>query len=240
MPSYGLYACNDSLCLSDTSQQPPCSAGKFNAPASRFILPAALIAGGALSQVSPVFKRFDRYVNRTAPHGNIKIDDYLQYAPAGAVYGLDLLAGIKAKHSLGDRTFVMVSSHVWMALSIHAVKWATRVERPDNSTRNSFPSGHTATAFTGAHILFKEYRESSPLIHIAGYATATVTGLLRIVNERHWLSDVVAGAGVGILSVEAGYLLLPVFRRMMGLQGDAALVPFAGKEMYGLAFSCRF
>jgi membrane-associated phospholipid phosphatase len=209
------------------------------APSSRFILPAALIACGTLSQAVPAFRQFDRYVNRTALHGRIKVDDYVQYAPALAVYGLDF-AGLKAKHSFRDRTFVMLSSHVFMALSVHASKWATQVERPDHSAQNSFPSGHTATAFTGAHILFREYGEASPLAGIAGYAVATATGLLRIVNEKHWLSDVVAGAGVGILSVEAGYLLLPLFRRMMDGEQDVALVPLVGKEMYGIGFACRF
>jgi membrane-associated phospholipid phosphatase len=210
------------------------------APAAGFVLPAALIAGGALLHAVPAFGRLDRYVNRTVPHGRIGADDYIQYAPAAAVYGLGF-AGLKAKHGLRDRTFVMVASHVFMALSVQAVKHSTRVVRPDGSARNSFPSGHTATAFTGAHILFREYRDVSPWIGIAGYAAATATGVLRIVNERHWLSDVVAGAGAGILSVEAGYLLLPVFRRITGEgREDVALVPFVGNQTYGLGFACRF
>jgi membrane-associated phospholipid phosphatase len=231
-----LHGQNDSLNLPDI---PPPQTMLFNAPGTKFILPAALITYGALTQVSPMLKQLDKYVNTTSPHSRVKIDEYMQYAPALSVYGLDF-AGVKAKHNFRDRTFVMLSSHVFMALSVHATKLATHVVRPNGSGYNSFPSGHTATAFTGAHILFREYGEASPWISVAGYATATATGFLRIVNKKHWLSDVVTGAGVGILSVEAGYWLLPLFRRMMGEGRDMGIVPLVGNKMYGLGFACRF
>jgi hypothetical protein len=231
-----LHGQNDSVRLSDVA---PPQTTLFNAPGAKFILPAALITYGALTQVSPMLKRLDKYVNNTSPHSRVKIDDYIQYAPALAVYGLDF-TGVKAKHNFRDRTFVMLSSHIIMSLSVHATKLAVHVARPNGSGYNSFPSGHTATAFTGAHILSREYGEASPWISVAGYATATATSFLRIVNKKHWLSDVVAGAGAGILSVEAGYLLLPVFRRIMGGERNVAIVPLAGNKMYGLGFACRF
>jgi hypothetical protein len=209
--------------------------------AAGLILPAALIAYGAFTQISPALKRMDGEVNRLAPHARIKIDDYLQYAPAVAVFGLDPI-GIKARHSLRDRIFlVTASSYLIMAFTVHSSKLAIHVERPDASGNNSFPSGHTATAFTGAHILYREYRDTSPWICVAGYAAATATGMLRIVNRKHWLSDVAAGAGVGILSVEAAYLLMPSFRRIVGEGwGNIAIVPLAGHRMYGAGIACRF
>ena len=46
--------------------------------------------------------------------------------------------------------------------------------RPDGSTANSWPSGHTATSFVGATILHKEYGLTrSPWYSIAGYSLAT-------------------------------------------------------------------
>ncbi|MDR1936874.1 MAG: PAP2 family protein, partial [Tannerellaceae bacterium] len=129
--------------------------------AAPFILPAALIAYGALTQVSRPLRQFDETVNNAAGHHRTKIDDYLQFAPAVAVYGLDF-AGVKARHNLRDRTFVMASSHLLMAMSVYAVKHTAGVLRPDGSESNSFPSGHTATVFTGAHILFREYYDASP------------------------------------------------------------------------------
>ena len=88
--------------------------------------------------------------------------------------------------------------------------------RPDNTTFDSFPSGHTANAFLGATILAKEYSNESILIPIAGYSVATATGVLRILNNRHWTSDVLVGAGVGILSGEVAYLIYPWVKEKIG------------------------
>jgi membrane-associated phospholipid phosphatase len=207
---------------------------------TRLILPAALITYGVLAQLSPPLERLDKGIDEAMGKGHTKVDDYLQLAPAVAVYGLDF-AGIKAKHSFRDRTFVMASSHLLMALSVYAVKHTAQVMRPDGSAPTSFPSGHTATAFTGAHILFREYKDVTPWIGIAGYAAGAATGLMRITNRKHWLSDVVAGAGAGILCAEAGYLLLPVFRRMLGEGGpDVAIAPILGGNTFGLGLAYRF
>ena len=73
---------------------------------------------------------------------------------------------------------------------------------------NSFPSGHTFTAFTGAEILRREYGEEYPWIAVAGYAVAVTVAAMRVYNNRHWLGDVCAGAGLGILSVTLAYWAL--------------------------------
>jgi membrane-associated phospholipid phosphatase len=170
------------------------------------------------------------------------VDDYLQFVPAAAVYGLDF-AGVKARHNFRDRTLVMASAHLLMGATVYAVKHTSDVMRPDGSAANSFPSGHTAVAFTGAHILFREYYDVSPWIGVAGYAAGAATGIMRILNRRHWLSDVVAGAGTGIVCAEAGYLLLPLMRRI-AFGGDeapgVAIVPVVGGGTYGLGFACMF
>ena len=77
----------------------------------------------------------------------------------------------------------------------------------DGSDHHSFPSGHTSLAFTGASVLFKETRHISPWIGIAGYAAATGIAIERVHNNHHHWADVLAGAGIGILSTEAGYWL---------------------------------
>lgn len=175
------------------------------------------------------------------PKGRTHLDDYIRFAPAVAVYGLDLM-GIKAKYNLRDRTFIMATSHLLMFAATQTLKRTTNIERPDGSDFHSFPSGHTATAFIGAHVLFKEYKDVSLWIGIAGYVVASGTGIMRVLNKKHWVSDVVAGAGIGVLSVEAGYLLLPVFHNMLGINNtkNLVVVPVIGNNNYGFGLAYTF
>lgn len=89
--------------------------------------------------------------------------------------------------------------------------------RPDGSNDHSFPSGHTATAFMTATMLTKEYGHKSPWIGIGVYLMATATGLMRMANNKHWLSDVLTGAGIGILSTEMGYYLADLVFKEKGI-----------------------
>ena len=133
-------------------------------------------------------------------------DDYLQFAPAVATYAMKL-CGLESRSSW-ERMVVSDGLAVGSMLSVvYVVKYGLGRLRPDGSTHNSFPSGHTAMAFTSATILHKEYGHLSPWVSIASYAAATATGIGRSLNNRHWLSDIVVGAGVGILSTEFGYWL---------------------------------
>ena len=93
-----------------------------------------------------------------------------------------------------------------MAGLVNGIKYTAKEMRPDGSTRNAWPSGHTATAFLAATILHKEYGMTrSPWFSVGAYTLATATGVMRVLNNRHWISDVLSGAGIGILSVELGY-----------------------------------
>ena len=104
-----------------------------------------------------------------------------------------------------------------MATAVNTLKQTTHVERPDGSDRHSFPSGHTATAFMTATLLAKEYGKRSPWIGFGAYTTASATGLMRMANNKHWLSDVLTGAGIGILSTEIGYYISNCIFKSEGL-----------------------
>lgn len=138
----------------------------------------------------------------------VKVDDYLQYTPMAAVYGLNLL-GVKGEHAFKDRTIILAMSYVTMGVAVNAMKFVIKEKRPDSDACNSFPSGHTATVFMGAEFLYREYKDVSPWIGYAGYAVAATTGYLRIYNNRHYFNDVVAGACIGILSTKLAYWLYP-------------------------------
>lgn len=153
--------------------------------------------------------------NRYIPDFRNKFDDYMQYIPAAATYGLKL-GGVKGRNNLGRAALSHATSLLIMGALVNVVKHTARVERPDGSARNSFPSGHTSMAFTNATFMHKEYGLVHPLYSIGAYGSATFTALGRGMNNKHWISDVLAGAGIGILSTQLGYFFIDKFYKNKG------------------------
>ncbi|MCL7986648.1 phosphatase PAP2 family protein [Sphingobacterium sp. lm-10] len=145
----------------------------------------------------------NRYIPTFANH----YDDYMQYMPALSVYALNL-SGVKGRNNLGRATVSYAMSAAIMAIIVNSIKYTANVERPDASSANSFPSGHTSNAFMNATFMHKEYGQISPMYSVAGYSMSTFTGIGRGLNNRHWISDVLAGAGIGIISTQLGYLFV--------------------------------
>lgn len=137
----------------------------------------------------------------------LHFDDYLQYTTAIAPLALNI-CGLKSRHATGRLAMIEGGSYLLGAGWVNAFKYGIGILRPDNSRYNSFPSGHTFVAFTGAEILRREYGEEYPWIAIAGYTVAIIVGAMRIYNNRHWLGYVCAGAGLGILSTTLVYWAL--------------------------------
>lgn len=181
-------------------------------PTSSLFIPGVMIAYGISSIEVEVLEQFNAKVNdeiyAEEPHRKLIIDDYLQFSPGIAVYGLNAM-GIKGRHNFRDRTAIYLISNALLATSVYAAKKISRELRPDASGYTSFPSGHTAEAFASAEFLRQEYKDISPWYGYAGYAVAVATGYLRMYNNKHWLGDVVAGAGIGIASTKIAYWLYP-------------------------------
>jgi membrane-associated phospholipid phosphatase len=76
-----------------------------------------------------------------------------------------------------------------------AAKFATNRDRPDGSNDHSLPSGHTAAAFATAGVVQRHYGWKAG---IPAYAVASYIGASRMATNRHYLSDVLLGAGIGI------------------------------------------
>ncbi|MBR4828916.1 MAG: phosphatase PAP2 family protein [Muribaculaceae bacterium] len=134
-----------------------------------------------------------------------EIDNYTQFSGIALTAGLKM-AGVEGRSSWPRLFASSLASYAVMATFVNSIKYTASEMRPDGSTRNSWPSGHTATAFVGATILHKEYGLTrSPWYSIAGYSVATATGVMRVLNNRHWVSDVLSSAGIGILSTELAY-----------------------------------
>ena len=208
-------------------------------PIAYYIVPSALITYGVITRFSSGLQHFDKNIDAKVKqniHRQYKFDDYIQFAPYVAIYGLDW-CGVKAKHNFLDRTLVLGTSAIFAAVLVQGSKYLTKIERPDGSNLHSFPSGHTTMAFLGAHILFREYKDKSVWLGVAGYGVALTTASMRIINRKHWFSDVVTGAGVGILCAELGYLMLPVWHKLFKIkQKDKGLAisPIITQESFSI------
>lgn len=208
----------------------------------QLIVPGVLVGYGVLGFVNAGVKDVNVAIkSEVSEHVDkqISIDDYTRYLPVVSVYALNV-AGIKGKHNYRDLTIITATSSLIMVGSVMGLKSLCKVERPDGSTDNSFPSGHTATAFAGAEILWQEYKDVSPWYGFAGYIVATGTGMLRIYNDRHWLTDVAAGAGIGILSTKLAYILHPFIQKQLFGSSEEKKVsvlamPFYNGQQAGLS-----
>jgi membrane-associated phospholipid phosphatase len=93
----------------------------------------------------------------------------------------------------------------------------------------------------GAEFMAQEYSGKSPLYGVLSYVLAGTTGVFRMYNRDHWFSDVVAGAGFGILSTKVAYLVYPYIRNALthkDKNGKSTLVmPTYQDGVVGLAFA---
>lgn len=142
--------------------------------------------------------------NEHIPHFRTSLDDYLQFSPLAIAYGLDAF-GVKSKTDFVNRSVILVKGEVLAIGTTMVLKRAFHTLRPDGSTHNSFPSGHTTQAFAAATFLSEEYKDTYKWMPYASYTIASSVGLLRIANNRHYISDVLVGAGIGFLAMKASY-----------------------------------
>jgi membrane-associated phospholipid phosphatase len=102
--------------------------------------------------------------------------------------------------------------------------------KSDNSSYESFPSGHTTVAFAAATVFAMEYKDI-PIVPIIAYSAATSIGLSRIVQNQHWISDVLVGAALGFLS---GRQVVNNYHRFSKIQLKAS------KEKNTLSFNLNY
>lgn len=172
----------------------------------RLILPTPFILTGIAMYGKPG-ERFQQIRENYAPNFSSKIDNYLRFTPTLLLYSLKA-AGIESRSSWERMLVTNAVSGIIMVGSVEAVKAIVNERRPDGSNNNSFPSGHTALAFVGATMVHHEFGlTNSHWYSVAAYSLATATATLRILNNAHYMQDVIMGAGMGILSTEIGYLI---------------------------------
>lgn len=213
------------------------------------VLPAALVIMGTTgfnSTVKGLNVQVHHDVYSWTKGKQMHIDNYLQYIPMASCLAFD-------EHFTNDglrmeeRLLLIGTSFALSSIIVTTMKYSTCSVRPyiyedmlDGDHRrcsrannpklfNSFPSGHTATAFLGAELVRLEFGEDCPVMAWGAYMVAAGVGCMRIYNDRHWATDVIAGAGVGILSARFGRWLLPkeqqVLSKWLDRKNKDSLVP---------------
>jgi len=206
------------------------------------VTPGLLMGWGFLTLNNPEYLESNEAVQEEItehyPGFHTKIDNYTQYAPLAAVYGLNL-TGVKGKNNLVNLSIIYALASFINGTISKNLKTLTREQRPDFPSYDAFPSQHTSTAFSNAELMRLEYKNKSAWYGAAGYSFAVATGSMRMLNNRHWLSDVVAGAGVGILSTRLAYVIYPWLREKVKLvhsrKNKMMLVPMCQDGSFGVS-----
>jgi len=208
--------------------------------ARKYLLPMALTGVSLVTFWDLGFLYRKDIQSSIQDNGNLnfrtRFDDYIQMAPILAV-GVLKLSGLKTKNDWTNTGILLLKSEFIMMASVHGLKTLTQVQRPDGSAKTAYPSGHTAQAFMSAMFLHKEFGQNHPWLSVLGFAGASATGVLRVLNNRHWASDVLLGAAIGMASVQLAY---QTHRYRWGKKNELSLLPALGPQYKGLQLSWRF
>ena len=173
----------------------------------RSILPLAMTAVGSAWQD---YALKDDVIRTGQTEPSRWTSDMMLYIPSALMLGTYVFLPLAYGKETDCVRRLLLDASAGLALEVSlvsALKYSMGRQRPDASDDYSFPSGHTATTFFAATMLHKEYGGISPWISVAGYGIATGIGLSRIAADKHWMSDVLTGAGIGIFSAEFAYWL---------------------------------
>lgn len=202
------------------------------------IFPLALIGYGvSVMKDNGLYSSYDakRDIRKVFGSYRSPIDDYLIWAPY-AELGLLNLFKIRCKTDAINTSLLILKSELIMTAIVFPLKQFSNQLRPDSSNYHSFPSGHTANAFVAASVVHKEYRHLSPWYGVGAYTIATSVAVFRMINNKHWQSDVIAGAGIGLLATHIAYTT----HRYRWGRKDVCFVPTIGNGHYGGAMVYQF
>lgn len=197
--STAAFAQTDTLALAPTNEKEVFHYRKL-------YVPVGLMAGGLLTDLGKdesIEKEIAEERNEHLFGFTNHIDDYAQFAPFVAAYAFEW-AGMKPRTDWQNRTAIMIKGQILNIGTVILLKKSISEVRPDG-THYSFPSGHTANVFAGATLVSMEYGRDHKWVPYAAYGVATGVGIMRMANNKHYSSDVIFGAGLGILSMKIAY-----------------------------------
>jgi membrane-associated phospholipid phosphatase len=124
--------------------------------------------------------------------GKLAGNFFTHLAAGGGTYLVGRVVGQSRLARLGED---VLRAQILSQAVAQAAKQVTHRSRPDGSNHHSLPSGHSATAFATATVMQRHFGWRAG---IPAYAFAAYVGASRLQAHRHYLSDVLLGAGVGI------------------------------------------
>ncbi len=196
-------------CLKVTAQQDTTAFKSFHSKTilKKAILPVSLIIGGAfISNSTFEVQQQEKIRNGIGKGVNTNLDDYFRYAPMAELVIANLI-GLKSKNHWFDQAKNLLIIDLTSFITVTSLKAIINKGRPSNQyIFNSFPSGHTTLVFSNATMLYYEYKDTYPLFAYSGFGFATTTATLRLLNDKHWISDVIVGAGIGMLITHLVYV----------------------------------
>ena len=169
--------------------------------AEKFIVPAVFVASGTVLLATT--DRKIKYYGKDYGLGSYA-EDYIEFTPLVAGYIFEM-AGMKARTDGVNRIAIGLKAAAINFGTTSLLKIIAHKNRPDGTNNRGFPSSHTASAFASATGLAIEYGKDYPWVPYASYTVAAGVGALRIAHNKHYLSDVLVGAGIGILSTKVAY-----------------------------------
>lgn len=177
----------------------------------KWMLPASLISTGLVVHFADgkIGKHYLQEQVQRCCATDTKVDNYIQYSPIALMYGADLL-GVKTQNDAFDQTKYLLMAELLNTIIVRSLKPLLKVERPGGGNFHSFPSGHTSNTFASATVLFQEFKDTAPILAYSGYFVGGAVGTLRVTNNRHWVSDVLVGAGIGTFSALVIYYFKPL------------------------------
>ena len=207
---YGQNENNHSDSISNSNANFPNDQHHYLKPAA-LIIPATLLLYGGLKPFINAIPRLDSEIKNSIyqnyPTFHTSAADYLMWTPSASVYLLDAFK-VKTTHNFHEHLILDAGSILITGGLGYGMRIISKNIKAYNSPNTKFPSGHTANAFRGAEILHQELKGTNPILSYSGYLVATGVGLLRIYDKDHLLSEVIAGAGLGIISTKLTYWIL--------------------------------
>lgn len=168
-----------------------------------YITGGVLIATGLVLNKQSIKSDFRDWVRERYEIPNTNVDDILQHIPIVMVYATDLALG-NDKKEIGRHTRHMIVTQTLTLGTMLITKEITNTPRP-NGGSHAFPSGHTAYVFASAGVMYQSFKDDNLWLAYSGYVPAVIVGAYRMIKDKHWVSDVFVGAGLGILMSHLTY-----------------------------------